>query len=59
MKAYLVSTGSLFALLVAAHIARVAEEGTHLLKEPFFVLVTLASAWLSVWALLLLRTARR
>jgi hypothetical protein len=50
MKAYLISTGSAFALLVLAHLARVAMEGTRLLTEPDFVLATIVPACLGVWA---------
>lgn len=55
MKAYLISTGMVFALLVVAHMARVALEGTRLLTEPDFVLATIVPACLGVWAWRLLK----
>ncbi len=50
MKAYLITTGTVFALIVVAHIARMAAEGGHLFREPSFLLLTLFAAALSVWA---------
>jgi len=59
MKAYLITTGTLFGLIVLAHIWRVLEEGSRLAKEPSFVLLTIAAAALSFWAWRLLgRSAR-
>jgi hypothetical protein len=55
MKAYLVTTGTVFGLLAAAHVWRVFAEGTHLAKEPFFVAITLMSAALGLWAWRLLK----
>ena len=49
MKAYVVTSGGVFGLLVVAHIWRVIEEPA-LAKDPWFILVTLAAAALSVWA---------
>ncbi len=50
MKAYLITTGVVFALLVVAHVWRVIVESRHLATEPDFILITLASAALSAWA---------
>jgi len=59
MKAYLITTGTVFGLIVLAHIWRIFEEGAHLAKEPAFVLLTVAAGALSVWAWRLLgRSAR-
>jgi len=59
MKAYLVTTGTVFGLIVLAHIWRVFEEGSRLAKEPAFLLLTIAAAALSLWAWrLLARSAR-
>lgn len=56
MRAYLITTGSVFALIVVAHIARfVTEAGA--LREPWLWLLTLLSAGLSFWAFSLLRRA--
>ncbi len=59
MKAYLISTGAVFGLITAAHVWRVAEEGGHLLTQPFFVIMTVAAASLCAWAGLLLSRAGR
>ena len=50
MKAYLITTGTVFGLIVLAHIARVFAEGSHFATDPVFVLLTLAPAALSFWA---------
>jgi hypothetical protein len=55
LKAYVITTGAIFFLVILAHILRVAAEGTRLLKEPSFILTTLLATGLCVWALLLLR----
>ncbi|HET9708463.1 MAG TPA: hypothetical protein VFP39_09175 [Gemmatimonadales bacterium] len=54
MKAYLITTGTVFALIVASHVLRfITESGT--LREPILWILTLLSAGLSVWAFSLLR----
>lgn len=55
MKAYIMTTGVVFALIVLAHVLRVAEEGWALAMSPSFVLITLAAAALALWSLRLLR----
>ena len=55
MKIYLITTGVVFALLFFAHVARVFVEGTHPLTEPIFIISTIASILLCVWAAILLR----
>ncbi len=50
MKAYVTTTGVVFGLLTVAHIWRVIEEGPHLARDPWYVLITAASAALSLWA---------
>jgi len=59
MKAYLVTTGVVFGLITLAHIVRMVMEGPHLLKEPLYIVLTLVTAGLSVWAWRLLRAASR
>jgi hypothetical protein len=59
MRAYVVTTGIIFALLVAAHVLRVAEEGFQLAQNPGFVLITALAAGLSLWAWRLLRSLPR
>jgi len=57
MKAYLITTGTLFGLLALAHVWRVIGESRSLGADPWFVALTLISAAMSVWAFRLLRTA--
>ena len=55
MKAYVITTGAVFGLLVVAHIWRVIEEGPALAKDPSYIVITIAAAALCLWALRLLR----
>lgn len=50
MKAYLITTGIIFALIVAAHILKAIDEGPGTFKNPVFILLTLLAAGLCVWA---------
>jgi len=59
MKAYLITTGTVFGLIVLAHIWRVFEEGSHLATDPVFVILTIAAAALSFWAWRLLSHSAR
>ena len=59
MKAYVMTTGAVFGLLTLAHIWRVIEEGPHLAKEPWWVLITVAAAALCLWAVRLLWRSRQ
>ena len=59
MRAYLVVTGIIFALVTIAHIVRVAMESTRFVTEPDFVILTILAASLSVWAVVLLRRSNR
>jgi len=54
MKAYIITSGAIFALITIAHIAHITME-THVLREPFFLLLTLLAAALSIWAFVVLR----
>ena len=58
MRAYVITTGILFALLTVAHLWRIAAESHRLATEPDFIIITLAAAGMSVWALLVLRRER-
>jgi hypothetical protein len=55
MRVYVLTTGLVFALITFAHLLRVLAEGPHLLAEPLWVLLTAATAALSIWAWRLLR----
>jgi ABC-type sugar transport system permease subunit len=58
VRAYVAVTGIAFALLVAAHVARVVLEGRGV-ANAFFVAITVAAAAVSVWAWRLLRANDR
>jgi uncharacterized membrane protein len=49
MRAYVAITGTVFALLVAAHIARVMKE-VHLARDPFFLVATAIALVFAIWA---------
>jgi hypothetical protein len=52
MRAYVGTTGAMFVLLVAAHVARLIAEGSGPLRDPVFVVTTLASVAMVVWAVI-------
>ena len=54
MKAYVMTTGVLFALLTAAHVWRLFVEEQER-TEPFFLGITALTALLGLWAWRLLR----
>jgi hypothetical protein len=54
MRCYVAATGIVFALMFAAHVARVWIEGTGILREPIIILTTILSFALAVWAVVLL-----
>jgi hypothetical protein len=58
MKTYVMTTGAIFGLITVSHLLRVVEEGRHVATDPFFVLLTVLAAALSVWAFRLLRVTR-
>lgn len=55
VKAYVITSGTIFSLIVAVHIWRVAVEGPALAKDPIWILTTVAVAALSIWAWRVLR----
>ncbi len=55
MKAYLLTTGTVFGLLALVHIWRVIAESSALARDPWFLLITVIAAALCVWAIRLLR----
>lgn len=59
MKAYVMTTGIVFGLLVVVHIWRAIEEGSGMMKEPFFVISTLLATAFCVWSWRVLRLMRR
>ena len=56
MKAYVATTGVLFALLVVAHVWRWMAEGAHVLGDPIFVTFTLLAAVMCGWAVVVFRS---
>jgi ABC-type cobalamin transport system permease subunit len=62
MKAYLITTGTLFGILAVAHVARTVAESRRLTTDAGFLLegpgIGIVAAALSVWAWRLLRRSR-
>ena len=58
MKAFLITVGTVFALIVLAHVARMVAE-PRVAHEPWFLLITAGAAALSAWAWRLAWTSRR
>jgi hypothetical protein len=58
MRAYVITTGTIFGLLTLAHLWRWVEE-RHLLTDPWHVSVTLVAGALAIWAWRLARGSVR
>ena len=60
MRAYLLTTGALFAVLALAHVARTIAESSRLRTDPGFIVegpgIGIVAAVIAVWAWRLLRT---
>jgi predicted cation transporter len=54
MKAYVITTGVIFVLLTVLHVWRATVE-RELATKPWFIVLTLSTAVLSLWAWRLLR----
>ena len=50
MRPYLFVTGTVFALIVVAHVARAVAEGMTPMHDPWWDALTLLAAGLSIWA---------
>lgn len=50
MRAYLLTTGIVFALLALIHVWRFFEERSTLAKDPHFLIITIIAAAFSFWA---------
>jgi hypothetical protein len=59
VRAYVGITGLVFALMFAAHVARILAEGSGLLREPVIIVTTVLSLGLAVWSVVLLSNRRR
>ena len=57
MRAYVMTTGVIFGLLVVAHVWRMFVEG-HLATQPEYIVITLIAALLSLWAFRLVWRSR-
>jgi hypothetical protein len=55
MKAYLVTTATLFSLIAVLHAWRVIEERSSLARDPWFLIITLVAVALAGWGFSLLR----
>jgi hypothetical protein len=59
MKAYVMTTGAVFGLLTVAHLLRIIVEDRDLAMDPGFVLITVVSLVLCIWAWRVLRLTKR
>jgi hypothetical protein len=50
MRAYVTTSGAIFALLVVVHVWRAIAEGSHQFADPFYVGSTVLAAGMAVWA---------
>ena len=55
MRAYVMTTGVIFFLLVIAHVWRMFAESWRLAREPEYIVITFIALGLSLWAMRLLR----
>jgi len=58
MKAYVITTGVVFALLTLAHLLRMIVEWPHLARDPFYLSITVAAGGLCLWAWRVLRLSK-
>ena len=58
MKAYVLTTGTVFGLLAVAHVMRMIGEDASLATDPAYVAITAASAGLCAWSVFVLRRLR-
>ena len=59
MRAYVLTTGVIFGLLVAVHLWRLIEEGAQIVRNPWYTLITIVAAVLFGWSIRLLRDMPR
>ena len=58
MKAYVITTGVLFALLVVVHVWRAIEEGPHVATDPAYIIITALAAGMAFWAWCVFKATR-
>ena len=54
MRCFVIVAGIVFAIIFVLHIARIFAEGTWLLHEPMFILTSLLSLGVAIWAAVLI-----
>ena len=59
MRAYLLSTGTVFGFIVLIHIWRVIQESQALLRDPWYWLITAVALGFCIWAFRLVRSVQR
>lgn len=59
MKTYVMTTGTVFGLLALVHLWRIIEEGAHLARDSWYILITVAAGALCLWAWRLTRLSSR
>jgi uncharacterized membrane protein len=57
MRAYVITTGAIFGLLTLAHVWRMIAERPNLATDPWYLLITLATAALGLWAWRVIRVS--
>ena len=50
MKPYVITTGTVFGLIVVAHIWRAVAEGPSIARDPVYIILTAVAAGLALWA---------
>ena len=58
MKGYVLTSGGIFGLILAAHALRLVAEGSHVIREPVFILFTAIAAVMCGWAFSIARSQR-
>ena len=59
MRAYVIVSGFVFVVLALVHAARLVAEGAGPLHEPAFLVTSLTSLGLAVWATMTVRNLKR
>ncbi len=58
MRTYVGITGLVFALMFAAHVARILSEGPALMSDPVIIVTSILSLALAIWAVVFLSKPR-
>jgi hypothetical protein len=57
MRGYIITSGTVFGLILLAHVAKAMAEGVSTLNDPWFVGSSIVAAALAVWAIRLIRVS--